>query len=67
MSNVHTMTKQYSVSMISNRCPLTVFYNLLNIGGINSFEIFKANNQIADIENPISRSVFHMKLAKETE
>ncbi|XP_060855395.1 uncharacterized protein LOC132933083 [Metopolophium dirhodum] len=36
--------KDYSVARISRRWPLTIFYSLLNIAGINSQLIYKANN-----------------------
>lgn len=43
---VDGMCVHFNVSRNSRRWPLTVFYQLLNIGGINANIIFKANNQI---------------------
>lgn len=43
---VDEMKNAYSVSRISRRWPLTLFFSLLNIGGINSFIIFKGVTQI---------------------
>lgn len=48
----------YSVSRISNRWPLTIFFSLLNIGGINSQIIFRTNT-----DNVISRREFIKELA----
>nr|CAH7740008.1 unnamed protein product [Callosobruchus chinensis] len=39
------MQKDYTVARISNRWPLTMFYFELNVGGINAYIIWKANNQ----------------------
>lgn len=41
---VDEMKSLYSVSRISCRWPLTVFFSMLNIGGVNSFIIYKTNN-----------------------
>ncbi|XP_022182080.1 uncharacterized protein LOC111041934 [Myzus persicae] len=41
---VDELKGNYSVARISRRWPLTIFYSLLNIAGINSQLIYKANN-----------------------
>lgn len=43
------LQKKYSVSRICTRWPLSIFYFMLNVGGINSFVIFRHNAQ-ADVE-----------------
>lgn len=58
------MQKEYSVSRISNRWPLTLFFFELNVGAINAFVIWKANN-IQDNENyRPSRKGFLEKLGR---
>ncbi|KAL4135945.1 hypothetical protein QTP88_007522 [Uroleucon formosanum] len=41
---VDALKGNYSVARISRRWPLTIFYSLLNIAGINSQLIYEANN-----------------------
>jgi hypothetical protein len=41
---VDELKGNYSVARTSRRWPLTIFYSLLNIAGINSQLIYKANN-----------------------
>jgi len=40
------MTENYSVARHSARWPLTVFYSLLNIGGLNSMIVYQENTQV---------------------
>lgn len=42
---VDEMKAIYSVARVSCRWPLTLFFSFLNIGGINSFIIYKANTE----------------------
>lgn len=37
------LQKSYSVSRVSNRWPLTIFFTIMNIGAINSYIIFRSN------------------------
>uniref|UniRef100_A0A1B6KGD1 PiggyBac transposable element-derived protein domain-containing protein n=1 Tax=Graphocephala atropunctata TaxID=36148 RepID=A0A1B6KGD1_9HEMI len=53
------LQKKYSVSRKSSRWPLTLFYFLLNVGGVNAYIIFKHNTSSA---NP--RSSFLSKLGR---
>lgn len=46
---VDEMKSLYSVSRISCRWPLTIFFSLLNIGAVNCYIIYKANNENAAI------------------
>lgn len=39
----YVLQKKYSVSRISKKWPLKLFFSLLNIGAINSYVIYKAN------------------------
>lgn len=57
---VDELISQYTVSRNSCRWPLTVFYCLLNIAGINSQIIYTANT-----ENKIERRIFLRELALE--
>ncbi|KAJ8970129.1 hypothetical protein NQ314_001376 [Rhamnusium bicolor] len=43
---VDELISQYTVSRTSCRWPLTVFYCLLNISGINSHIIYSANTEV---------------------
>lgn len=52
------MKALYSVSRVSCRWPLTLFFSLLNIGGINSFIIYKANT-----DDIIERRIYLKTLA----
>lgn len=54
------MKSAYSVSRKSNRWPLTLFFSLLNIGGINSFIILRNN-----VENIGKRRDFIKSIVKE--
>lgn len=54
------MKGTYSVARISRRWPLVVFFAMLNIGGINSFIIWQANNQ-----NDSTRRAFLKSLTQE--
>lgn len=40
---VDEMCGTYSVSRVSKRWPLTIFFGLLNVGGINAYVIYNAN------------------------
>lgn len=40
------MTKNYSVARHSAPCPFTVFYYLLNIGGLNLMIVYQENMQV---------------------
>jgi len=40
------MTENYSVARHSARWPLTVFYSLLNIRGLNSMIVYQENTQV---------------------
>lgn len=57
---VDRMKSEYSVSRVSNRWPLTVFFSLLNIGGINSQLIYYSNTN-----NKITRRAYLTELAKQ--
>jgi hypothetical protein len=61
VDTVDEYKSRYSVSRTSNRWPLTIFFSLLNIAGINSFIILRANS--GQIENP--RKNFLKSLSKE--
>lgn len=54
------MTENYTVARTSARWPLTIFYALMNIGGINSQIIYQANTK-----NKISRLQFLKTLGRE--
>ncbi|KAL4143552.1 hypothetical protein QTP88_005870 [Uroleucon formosanum] len=54
------MTENYTVARTSARWPLTIFYALMNIGGINSQIIYQANTKIK-----ISRLQFLKTLGRE--
>lgn len=54
------MSENYTVARTSARWPLTIFYALLNIGGINSQIIYQANTN-----NKISRLQFLKTLGRE--
>lgn len=41
---VDQMSGTYNVGRTTNRWPLALFFNLLNIAGINSFVIYNSNN-----------------------
>lgn len=56
---VDRLKSEYNVSRISNRWPLTLFFSLLNIGGINSQIIYNGNTQIN-----ITRRVYLAQLAQ---
>lgn len=55
---VDELISQYSVSRISCRWPLTIFFCILNIGGINSQIIYTANT-----EHKVERRIFLKDLA----
>lgn len=55
---VDEMKNEYSISRVSRRWPLTLFFSMLNIGGINGYLIFKANTQ-----STIPRKDFIKKLS----
>ncbi|XP_050527851.1 piggyBac transposable element-derived protein 4-like [Daktulosphaira vitifoliae] len=57
---VDEMKGEYSVARISCRWPLTIFFSLMNIGGINSQIIFRENTGIY-----LSRRKFLKTLGKE--
>jgi len=57
---VDELKGEYSVSRNSHRWPLTVFFSLLNIGGINSQIIYKSNTDIV-----IPRRKFLKQLGKD--
>lgn len=57
---VDELKSNYSVSRTSHRWPLTLFFSLLNIGGINSQIIYEANTN-----NKSSRRNFLKILAKD--
>lgn len=40
------MCRQYDASRNSKRWPLTLFFHILNVGGVNAMTIYKANNKI---------------------
>lgn len=40
---VDEMCGTYSVSRVSKRWPLTIFFGLMNVGAINAYVIYKAN------------------------
>lgn len=55
------MCKHYDVSRNSRRWPLTVFFHLMNVGGVNALNIFKSNKNY----EKISRKQFLRDLAFE--
>lgn len=57
---VDELKGNYSVSRISRRWPLTIFFSLLNIAGINCQLIYQANNNCQ-----IKRREFLQKLGKQ--
>ncbi len=59
------MQKEYSVARISNRWPLTMFFFELNVGGINAFVIWKANNMPLNENRKNSRKHFLEKLGRQ--
>jgi hypothetical protein len=56
---VDNMTRLYNVKSATRRWPVQVFYNILNLAGINSWILFKKKN------SSIARSKFLSKLIKE--
>lgn len=54
------MTKQYSVKYPTRRWPIAVWYNILNLAGINSWILYKEVNN-----SNISRREFLIKLVEE--
>ena len=54
------MTRQYSVKADTRRWPVAVFYNILNLAGINAFELYKKRTG-----DKVSRRNFLFKLATE--
>lgn len=56
---VDRLKSEYDVSRISNRWPLTLFFALLNIGGINAQILYNGNTQIN-----ITRRLFLTQLAQ---
>lgn len=61
VDTVDKYKEHYSVSRTSNRWSMVVFYSLLNIGGLNSFIIFKENVGNATMK----RRTFLQDLSKE--
>lgn len=61
MDTADKYKEQYSISRISNRWSMTVFYSLLNIAGLNSFIILKQNTANPDMK----RRKFLQTLAKD--
>lgn len=57
---VDEMKGTYSVSRVSCRWPLTIFFGLMNIGGINSQIVYKSNT-----EDLMDRRIFLKNLAIE--
>jgi len=57
---VDELKGEYSVSRNRHRWPLTVFFSLLNIAGINSQIIYKSNTDIV-----IPRRTFLKQLGKD--
>lgn len=57
---VDELKGEYSVARISCRCPLTIFFALMNIAGINSQIIFRENTN-----QTISRRLYLKTLGKE--
>lgn len=55
------MCKHYDCARNSRRWPLTVFFHLLNVGAVNSMNIFRANNN----DNIIKRCDYLRTLALE--
>jgi len=60
VDKVDELKKRYSVSRKSARWPLTVFFSLMNIAGINSQIIFESNTQ-----SNLKRSQFLKNLSRE--
>lgn len=61
VDTVDQLKSIYSVTRITCRWPLTVFFSVLNIAGINGFIIFRANN----IDLRMSRPLYLKSLASE--
>lgn len=61
VDTVDQLKSIYSVARITCRWPLTVFFSVLNIAGINGFIIFRANN----IDLRKSRRLYLKSLASE--
>ncbi|KAL4153044.1 hypothetical protein QTP88_000877 [Uroleucon formosanum] len=63
VDTVDELKGSYSVSRTSCRLPLTIFYSLLNIAGINSFIIIKDND--SEKHKKLTRRYFLKELSKE--
>jgi len=63
VDTVDELKGSYSVSRTSCRWPLTIFYSLLNIAGINSFIIIKDND--SEKHKKLTRRYFLKELSKE--
>lgn len=57
---VDELKSLYSVARVSCRWPLTIFFSLMNIGGINSYVIYKTNTQ--QTRHDIQRRIFLKQL-----
>ena len=49
------MARQYSVKAGTRRWPVAVFYNILDLAGINAFVLYK-NDQVTRFQDEISCS-----------
>lgn len=62
---VDKMCNQYNVTRNSRRWPLTIFFNLLNLAGINSLVIHQMNMMVNNEQIVIARRIFLQDVAFE--
>lgn len=65
VSDVDAMLREFNVARISNRWPLTLFYFLMNLGGLNAFIIHSAKIQPDTKPTPLLRMNFLENLGKQ--
>lgn len=58
------MCHQYNTSRNSRRWPLTLFFHLMNVGGVNAINIYKANNNYENVVRREYLSTLAIELMK---